>query len=310
MAIRFGYQLSSADESSPVEVAQRAEVAGFDVLLVSDHVGPGVAPMVTLAAIAQATERIRLGTFVLNNDMRNPVQLAWEAASLDRLSGGRFELGLGAGHTSHEYAATSITFDTPAVRKRRLMESVEVIRRLVDGESVTFAGEFFELVDAQIDAAVQARLPILVGGNGTALLEHAGAHADIVGLQGLGRTREDGHRHGVKWTSGWLDEQIEQVRSGAGARFDQVELNALVQIAEITDDRTAVLAKICERIEGVSLDEALETPYLLVGTVDQIVEKVVRGRERWGITYFVVRTLDEFEPVIRAVRALSPSDRG
>ena len=96
---RFGYQLSQEDESSPAAVARRAEELGFDVVLVSDHVGPGLSPLVALSAIAQATERIRLGTLVVNNDMRNPVQLAWEAATLDHLSEGRFELGVGAGHT-------------------------------------------------------------------------------------------------------------------------------------------------------------------------------------------------------------------
>jgi probable F420-dependent oxidoreductase len=193
--LRFGYQLTEEDEREPVAVARRAEALGFDVVLVSDHVGPGLSPLVALGAMAQATERIRLGTLVLNNDMRNPVQLAWEAVTLDRSSEGRFELGLGAGHTPQEYAATGVRFDDPRHRKARLMESVEVIRRLLDGEIVTYHGEHVHVDEAQIDASAQQHLPILVGGNGAALLGHAGAHADIVGLQGLGRTRPDGHRH-------------------------------------------------------------------------------------------------------------------
>lgn len=299
---RFGYQLGEQDERSPVGAARRAEELGFDVVLLSDHVGLGIAPVVALATIAQATERIRLGTLVLNNDMRNPVQLAWEATTLDRLSQGRFELGVGAGHTPQEYRATGIPFEDPRHRKARLMESVEVIRRLVDGQVVTYHGQHVHVEEAQIDASHQERLPILVGGNGAALLGHAGAHADIVGLQGLGRTRPDGHRHAAKWDPSWLTTQLDQVRAGAGQRFDDLELNALVQVTEVTDDRTAVLGELCRRIEGLTVEQADAIPYLLIGSVEQIVEKLSACRARWGISYFVVRELEAFAPVIAAVR--------
>lgn len=298
--MRFGYQLNERDEHAPVAAARRAEELGFDVVLVSDHVGPGLSPLVALSSMAQATERIRLGTFVLNNDMRNPVQLAWEAATLDRLSEGRFELGLGAGHTPHEYAATGIRFEPPRERKARLMESVEVIRRLVDGEVVTYHGEHVHVDEAHVDRAQQSHLPILVGGNGAELLGHAGTHADIVGLQGLGRTRPDGHRHATKWDPAWLTAQLDQVRTGAGPRFADLELNALVQVTKITNERLAVLEKLCERIEGLTVEHAEAIPYLLIGTVEEIVEKVSTCRARWGISYFVVRELESFAPVVAA----------
>lgn len=300
--LRFGYQLGAADDVGPLGVGRRAEELGFDTVVVGDHVGPGRSPMVMLAAIAGATERIRLGTLVLNNDMRNPVQLAWDASTLDHLSGGRVELGLGAGHTAGEYAATGIAWRSPRLRKARLMESVEVVRRLLDGESVTFEGQHVHVVDAMIDRSAQARLPILVGGNGTELLEHAGAHADIVGLQGLGRTLADGHRHDVRWDGGWLDVQVAQVRRGAGERIDEVELSVLVQRAVVTDDRPGVLAEICAAVDGLTIEQAAAVPYLLVGTVDEIVEQICAARTRWGITYFVVRTLDDFAPVLAAAR--------
>lgn len=273
-AFRFGYQLSQEDESSPVAVARRAEELGFDVVLVGDHVGSGISPLVALSAIAQATERIRLGTLVLNNEMRNPVQLAWEAATLDRLSQGRFELGVGAGHTRREYGATGVRFEEPRHRKARLMESVEVIRRLLDGELVMYHGEHLHVDEAQIDVSHQKHLPILGGGNGAKLLGHAGAHADIVGLQGLGRTRPDGHRHAVKWDPSWLTTQIDQVRDGAGQRSGDLELNALVQVAKVTDDRAAVLSEMCERVEGLTVEHADAIPYVLIGTVEEIVEKL------------------------------------
>mgnify|MGYP005811380903 CR=1 FL=1 len=300
--LRIGHQLSGRTDGDPVAAAVRAEELGFDIVLAADHVGPGRSPMPTLAAIATATERIRLGTLVLNNDMRNPVQLAWEASTLDHLSGGRFELGLGAGHTPAEYQATGITFDDAAARKRRLASSVEVIRELLDGGLVDRDDDHYHLQRAVIDRPVQTRLPILVGGNGAALLGHAGAHADIIGLQGLGRTQPDGHRHAVDWSAAKLERQLEQVRAGAGDRYDDLELNALVQMVQITDDREAALQRLCGMVDGLMMDDARDAPYLLVGTVEEIVVHMMTCRERWGITYFVVRELDDFAPILRALR--------
>lgn len=300
--LRFGLQLGGEQSTDPVAAARRAEAVGFDVVLLGDHVGPGPSPFVALAAMAQATSRIRLGTLVLNNDMRHPVQLAWEAGTLDRLSAGRFELGLGAGHTASEYAAAGIPFDPPATRKRRLVESVRIVRRLLSGETVDFRGEYYALDGARVDSSHQERLPILVGGNGAALLAQAGVHADIIGLQGLGCTHPDGHHHDVKWDPAWLSEQIDQIRSGAGDRFTALELNALVQEVEITDRRDAALAGICDAIGGLPIEHASDTPYLLVGTVDEIVGQLFAARDRWGISYIAVRDLEAFAPILAAMR--------
>lgn len=298
--IRFACQYSNQDGDGPVAVARRAEAAGFDVFTLSDHVGPGVAPMPTLGAIAEATSVIRLGTFVLNATMRNPVQLAWESSTIDRLSDGRFELGLGAGHTPHEYDETGIERLVATDRKVQLAEQVEIIRALLDGETVTYDGVHHRVSGAAIDRSHQERLPILVGGNGAALLGHAGAHADIVGLQGLGRTLEDGHRHTVKWAPDHLDTQLGQVRAGAGDRFDALEFNSLVQVMEVTDDADQVIEGLVERVEGLTATDAAATPYALVGTVNEIVAKIKQCRERWGISYFTVREVEKFAPIIAA----------
>ena len=282
-----------------------AEAAGFDVFLLADHVGGGPAPMPALAAAAAATSTIRLGTFVLNADMRNPVQLAWEATTVDRLSGGRFELGLGAGHTPHEYEATGIELKVPKRRKRALAERVEIIRRLLDGETVTHPGNYHRLLDAAVPRSLQDHLPILVGGNGAALLGHAGAHADIIGLQGLGRTHPDGHQHSVKWEVEHLDRQVEQICAGAGTRIAEIELNALVQLVDVTDDAAQSLASEAELIgDGMTATELAEIPYVLIGTVNEIADEILRARDRWGITYFAVRALDDFAPIIARVREL------
>ncbi len=285
-----------------VAAGRAAERVGFDVVCVPDHVGPGLyAPLPTLTAVAASTERIRLGTYVLNAAMRNAVQLAWDATTIDHLSGGRFELGLGAGHTPAEFAATGVVRASARVRKSMLARQVEVIRRLLDGETVSGPVGDLDLVDAAVDPSAQPRLPILVGGNGESLLRHAGVHADIVGLQGLGRTLEDGHRHEVSWTAGHLDRQLEQLMADVNEPAASPELNALVQVVDITDDAERATARLCENVPGLDPADAAEIPYVLIGTVDEIVAKLRRVRERWGISYFTVRALDEFEPIIAAL---------
>jgi probable F420-dependent oxidoreductase len=298
---RFGLAISSGFADKPVNAALEAEASGFDVAVIGDHIGPELAPMPTLAAIASATTSIRLGTNVINADVRNPVQLAWEAAALDRLSGGRFELGVGAGHTPQEYAAIGFVQDPPAVRKRRLMESVELLSALLAGRTVTHSGEFFDIADACI-AEPGRPIRLLVGGNGQALLEHAGRHADIVGLQGLSRTLPDGHRHTVRWTPDHLENQLDQIRAGAGDRFDGIELSALVQVVDVTNDADAAIADLCKRVDGLSVSDVVETPYALIGTVDEIADKLEHCRQRWGISYFIVRDHDQFAPIIERLR--------
>lgn len=304
--IRFGLQLpaSAGDPATALDdvvgQAKAAEAARFDVVTIADHVGPGLlAPLPTLARVAAATERIRLGTMVLNNDMRNPVQLGWETVTLQQLSGGRFELGLGAGHTPQEYRATGLTLDPPRVRKERLAESVEILSALFDGEPVDHDGQHHRLDRAQIPNA--PRPPILVGGNGDALLTHAARFADSIGLQGLGRTRSDGHRHEVRWTIEHLERQLAAIEDGAGGR--RPELAALVQAVVITDDRDATIEDFLERTPGLARADAEQTPYLAIGTVEELAAQFVAARDRWGLSYFTVRSLD-LAPVIARVRQL------
>ncbi|MGF1668205.1 MAG: TIGR03621 family F420-dependent LLM class oxidoreductase [Acidimicrobiia bacterium] len=294
---RFGLAISNGLRDDPIALAIEAERAGFDVAVIGDHIGPEFSPLPTLTTIAAATESIRIGTMVLNADLRNPVQLAWEAATINRLSGGRFELGLGAGHTPQEYTAMGIKQDSPLVRKRRLMESVEIIREMLAGQTVNMRGEFYNIVDAHVTDQAAA-VPILVGGNGAALLKHAGRHADIVGLQGLGRTLEDGHRHTVRWDTDHLEQQLDQIRRGAASRADPPELSALVQVVEVTNNAEAAAAALCKRIPGLSPEIVAEAPYALFGTVDEIAAKLERCRSRWGISYFVVRDGEQFAPII------------
>ena len=171
---------------------------------------------------------------MLNNDLHHPVPLAQEVATLDQLSGGRVEVGLGAGHSFTEYTAMGQPFDPPATRKERLAESVEILRALLDGGPVSRRGAHYRIDEAVTLAPRQEHVPLLVGVNGRAALAHAVRHADIVAPTMLGRTREDGQHHDVRWEASRLDATVEWMRHEAGERWDGIELHALVQAVVIT----------------------------------------------------------------------------
>ncbi|MGH9170971.1 MAG: LLM class flavin-dependent oxidoreductase [Acidimicrobiales bacterium] len=236
---RFGYQMRASDNDAAAlrRQAMAAEEAGFDVLCSFDHLGWHFSALSMLAAAAGWTSRIRLCPLVLNNDFHHPALLGQELASLDRLSGGRLEVGIGAGHAFTEYAAAGIPFDPPALRKARLAESVEFLRRLLDGESVTWAGEHYHLEGVSTLRPLQKPVPILVRVNGRSALAHAAVHADTIGLTMLGRTLADGQHHETRWAPEHLDVTVGWIDQQAGDRRSSLELNALVQVVSVTDDR-------------------------------------------------------------------------
>jgi probable F420-dependent oxidoreductase len=305
---RFGYQATANDLSEVVRSARLAEDAGFDVFQVGDHVGAETSALVSLAAAAVRTERIRLGTLVLNNDLHHPVTLAQELATLDHLSGGRLEVGLGAGHSFTEYAAMGQPFDPPAVRKERLSEAVEIVRALLDGGPVSFSGTHYSVDQAATLPPLQERVPVLVGVNGRAALAHAVRHADIVAPTMLGRTREDGQHHEVRWEASRLDDTVAWMRSAAGERRDAMELHALVQAVVVTDDRQDAAAAIAART-GMTLADTLSTPFLCLGTHAEMAQHLVACRERWGFSYFSVRHIEAFAPVMERLHDVDPDVR-
>ena len=284
----------------------QAERLGFDVVHAADHAGSDHSPLLRLAAAAHATERIRLGTYVLNASLNNPVVLAREIVTLDHLSGGRVQLGLGAGHTPAEFAACGVPMAPAGERKARLADFVEILRVLLDGGTVDHHSEHFHLTAAtNTTAALQPRLPILVGGSGERLLAHAGRHADIVGLTGLGRTLPDGHRHAARFGADVVDDEVAIVRAAAQDRSDGVEpeIDVLMQVVDITDDRASAARRLAEEVEDLSVDDALVTPFLALGAHDEIADQLLAARERWGITSYVVRDAGDFAPVINRLRA-------
>jgi probable F420-dependent oxidoreductase len=303
---RFGFQSTTIDPAEITRSAQDAETAGFDVFQVGDHIGTQLTPFVTLTAAAAATSTIRLGTLVLNNDLRHPVVLAQEVATLDHLSDGRVELGLGAGHSFTEYAALALSFDPPAVRKARLAEAVEILRALFDGDEVDYEGVHYRVAGARTLRPLQSHLPLLVGVNGRAALEHAAHHADIVAPTMLGRTLEDGQHHEVRWEAERLDATLEFVREAAGDRWPELGLHALVQAVIVTDDRQGAAEGLGARLSTCP-DDVLSTPFLCVGTHEEMARHLLTCRERWGISYFTVRDIEGFAPVMEALRHLDDS---
>ncbi len=301
-AFRFGLQVGDApSRESWRDRARRAEDLGFDTILIPDHVVDGLfSPVAALCGMADATSSIRVGTFVLNNDFRHPALLAREAATVDLLAGGRLELGLGAGHAAPEYAEIGLGFDRASVRVERLEESVGILRRLFDGETVTVGGKHYRLREHRLYPP--RRPTLLVGGNGDRVLRLGARMADIVGLTGTGRTLPDGQRHAAEWETSQIDAKIAVVRRAAGGRLDQLELNALVQYIEITEDRRAAVEPVAAYVGG-DPDVMLAAPYLLIGTVDEIVEQLHRARDRWGFTYFVTRSAKRTGQVIAAIRS-------
>ncbi len=295
--MRVGLQLRAEHPDDAVAAARRAEELGYDIVLVADHVGSDLSPLLTLAAVAAGTERIRIGTYVLNAALHHPLLLARDIVTLDQQSGGRVQLGLGAGHAATEFAACGVPFPAARERKRRLAAFVEVVRRLLDGETVDHHGDGMELSGAAVGrSTVQARVPILVGGSGHGLLTHAARHADIVGLTGLGRTLPDGHRHTVRFGPGVVDAEVEMVRQAAAGR--PVEIDVLVQVVDVTDDREAAANSLAGEIEDLSVEDALATPYLALGTVEEIGDHFRRAHERWGLDSIVVRDAEAFAPVL------------
>jgi len=301
---RFGVNVrTAASRAEWADKARKVEALGYAVLLVPDHLAELLAPLPALAAAAAATTRLRVGTAVLNNDFRHPALLAREAATLDVLSDGRLELGLGAGHMQSEYEQAGLAFDPGATRVERLGEAVVILKRLLEGESVTFAGRHYRVTGHSIHPrpVQRPRPPVFIGGNAPRLLTLAAREADIVGLTGIA------FRHGGKepdvsdFRAAVVDERVRLVRETAADRFDRLELTALVQRVVVTDDRRKAAEELATgRWARLTPDEILASPYALVGTADQMVDDLRVRRERWGISYVMTHEpfMDALAPVV------------
>ena len=300
---RFGVQIAhAASRAEWIAKARRAETLGYDILVMPDHLTGQLALGPALAMVAEATTTLRIGTFVLQNDLRHPALVAMEAATLDVLSDGRFELGLGAGGSLlGDYEQTGIPFDPPGTRVGRLEESLQIIKGLAAEEPLTFAGRHFTINElGGLPKPIQRSYPpILVGGGGPRVLSLAAREADIVSILAP-MLPSGGQFQMAATTAAAVTEQVELIRRAAGTRLPAVELNVLIQQVLVTGDPRQASEDLSRQWVPLSPEEVCETPYLLVGTLDEIGATLRARRDRWGISYVVVfeRDMETFSPVL------------
>ncbi len=272
------------------ESARRVEELGYDTLVVPDHFDDQLAVGPALAVAAAATTTLRLGTLVYCNDYRHPVVLAKEAATLDVLSGGRIEFGLGAGWKRVDYDESGLDYDPPGTRIDRMVESLEIIKGLFAQGSVTFEGEHYSLHGLDgLPKPVQSPLPLVIGGGGRRMLSIAARHADIVGVNANLRSGETGLDAINDVLPERFDTKLQWVRDAAGDRFEQLELNVLAT-SQVTSGGSATT----EAIESVAAmfnqpaEVVAEVAVLFIGSPAEIVGVLRARRRRWGFSYIVV----------------------
>lgn len=287
---------------------RRAEDLGYATFLIRDHLVPDVfgdqyAPLVALATAAAVTTQLRVGTMVIDNDFRHPVMLAKEAATLDALSGGRFELGIGAGWLRDEYERAGLQYDRTGVRIDRLVESLAVIKGLFRGEAVSFTGEHYQVTEQLNfpDPAQPAGPPILIGGGKQRMLRLAGREADIVGLLTTSVSTGSLSDDPTERLAGSVEQKLAWIREGAGDRYDDIELS-LIPSVTFTTDREGHAAELIRDLgwTGITVQDVLNMPSVFIGTPDQIANEMICRRDRWGFSYLVVSDMimEEFAPVV------------
>ena len=292
--ISVSVQAEPADLDSWLALARRLEAAGFAALLMGDHPGNGASPWPALGAAAAVTHTLRLGTYVVQAGVREPMHVAADAATLSLLAPGRVVLGIGAGHTPREWADIGRTRPSPPDRAGRLAEFAEAVAGLLAGQPVTLDGQYLALRDARLDGVPAGAAPVslVIGGGHPRLLRAAARRADVVALAGLGRTRPDGHQHEVRWSAADLRGQLDLIRAEAdraGRVGRTPSLEALVQVVTVTDDRDAALADVGAEIPSVSAADLAGTPFLLIGSYEQMAAQLRRQAAELGITNYVVR---------------------
>jgi probable F420-dependent oxidoreductase len=279
---------------------RRVEAAGVDVFLVRDHFsasafGPQLAPFSALATAAAITTRLHVGTLVLSNDFRHPAVVAHEAASLHHLSGGRFELGIGAGWYQPEYAAAGIPFDGAGQRIDRLEESLDVVKNLLARNPVRHAGPAYRIdgLDLDVLPGGAGAPPLLVGAGGPRMLRLAARHANIVGILPAPIKASEDTDESADRTPAAFDAKLDILRAAAGDRFAELELSAFVTVRLTDHRRTATEELIADRgWAGTTVEAVWDMPTVLIGSAAQIRDDLRERRERFGLSYVVTSDHD------------------
>ncbi|MGQ0433591.1 MAG: TIGR03621 family F420-dependent LLM class oxidoreductase [Microthrixaceae bacterium] len=302
---RFGIQLSSAPGGAEWgALARKAEDLGYSTLFLPDHFGDQLAPLPAMMAAADATTELRVGALVFDNDYKHPVVLAKELATVDVLSGGRVEVGLGAGWMKSDYDQSGIPMEAPGVRVSRMEEGIAVIKGCFGAGPFSYKGEHYEIsgYDGH-PKPIQSPPPFLIGGGAKRVLSIAAREAEIVGINPSihsGQVDAAAAQNGVVAET---DQKLAWVREAAGDRYDDLELNLLMFASIVTDDRRGT-AEMMAPLFGLPPEELETYPHACIGTIEQIADDLRARRDRWDTSYIVFQgdAIETLAPVVAALR--------
>ena len=283
------------------ERARAIEAMGYATLYLPDHFGEQMGPIAGLMAAADATTTLRIGTLVFDNDYRHPVVLAKEAATLDLLSDGRFDFGLGAGWMKSDYDQSGIPYNSPGTRIERMAEALEIFKAFFAGGVVSFSGNHYKVEGLEASPAPVQRPhpPIVIGGGGRKMLQLAAREADTVNVNFDLRTGRRDRTTGKTGTAEATEEKLEWIREAAGDRLDSIEIGSWTLFANITDDRDSVASMLAPSM-GMEPADVLGIPHVMIGTLEQLADDIVARRDRYGISHVIVpgTSADEFAPIV------------
>ena len=305
---RFGTgHFIEASAAAWMDRMRQIEAYGYDTFLMPDHLGHQLAPLQGLLAAALATTTLRIGPLVIAADFRHPALLAKDLATLDVLSDGRLEVGIGAGWDKAEYDRAGIPFDAPGIRVERMKEALQVVRGLWSDGPFSFSGQHFSITEMEgwPKPVQKPGPPILIGGSQQKMLAFAAQEADIIGI--LAPAKREGGLDFAAEGEDLLAQQVGWIREAAGARFDEIELSVLFWAVRVTDDIQAGAEDIARtRYVPTTAEQILASPYYLIGSEERIAERLHALRETFGISYMVVMPegADALAPVVARLRGM------
>jgi len=303
---RFGVQVRKAsDASSWVDAGRRYEELGYSAVTMPDHFDEQLAPIPALQALADATETIRIGALVFDNDYKHPVVLAKELATIDVLSGGRLEIGLGAGWMATDYQRSGIPYDPPGVRIDRFLEGLAIIRSAMGADEFSFEGDHYRIDGYNgFPKPIQGPCPpVLIGGGGPRMLRIAAREADIVGINPTLTSGAVDHSTFESMTAEAVDDKVAIVAEAGAHRLADIELNIRAFLVSVNDDVDTAMEGI-SALTGSPVDMIANSPFALVGPPSKLIDDLQARRERWGFSYVIVGP-DEAEAFAPVVAALS-----
>ena len=290
------------DGAAWLDLARRAEALGYDALYMPDHLDRQYSPIAALSAAAAVTTRLRLAPYVAANDFRHPLLLARELATLDVISGGRVEIGIGAGWRTSDYRQLGATYDRPGVRIDRLEESIGVVKRLFSGETVDHHGAHYDLDGARLAplSIQRPHPPFVIGGGGPRMLRLAAREADVVGL--IPQFDPRGRPIVVQATEGATERKAAIVREAAGARWDHLRLDVIVFDAGLAGSGAGPLASLATSVKAAAV-ALVGTPYVLYGTLPRVRDLLLRRRDRTGISQYTLplHLMTAMAPLVEAL---------